>query len=385
MTEGINYVTERFAPTSEQAPQENAEEASTAAKLPVVSASTFAGTPVPPRRWIVPGMIPDRTVTAVSGDGGDGKTTLMLQLSLAMAAGRPWLAMDPDPGPVLFLTAEDDVDELHRRCASIAESLSVNLANLSYLHLVPLAGRDAVLGAPLGKMGIVAATSVFRGLISLTERIKPRLIVLDAIADVFGGEENARAQARQFVGLLRGLAIDHGLAVVLIAHPSMTGISSKSGTSGSTAWSNSVRSRLFLERLKDVDGEEPDTNLRRLSIKKANYGPTGRELRIRWQNGAFILDGTAGGFEKIAADAKAERVFLALLEAFERQDRHVSPKPSNTYAPAVFAKHPNSEGVSGRSLELAMERLLVAGRIGVDTTGPPSKRSSKLKIAQAAA
>ena len=344
----------------------------------MVSASTFAGRPVPPRRWIVQGMIPDRTVTAMAGDGGDGKTTLMLQLAVAMAGQRPWLGMSPEPGPVVFLTAEDDEEELHRRCASIAVSLGVSLCDLADLHLVPLAGRDAVLGAPSGKTGIVSATPIFRGLVSLAQRIKPRLIVLDALADVFGGEENARAQARQFVGLLRGLAIDHGLAVVMIAHPSIAGIASKSGTSGSTAWSNSVRSRLFLERLKDADDQEPDVDLRTLSVKKANYGPTGQDLRLRWKDGAFILDGMAGGFDKLVADAKAERIFLQLLAEFEGQDRQVSPNRSNVYAPVVFAQHPGAEGVTKKAFASAMERLLIAGRVRTETSGPPSRQRSRL-------
>jgi hypothetical protein len=290
-------------------------------ELPVVSAASLADKPIPPRRSIVPDMIPDRTVTIVAGDGGDGKTTLKLQLAVAVAGARPWLGYNPEPAPVMFLSAEDDLDELHRRLASIAASLDVALAEFSDLHLIPLAGRDAVMGLPQGKTGIVTATSGFSGLVALVKRISPRLVVLDALADVFGGEENARAQARQFIGLLRGLAIDHNLAVALIAHPSLTGISSGSGTSGSTAWSNSVRSRLYLERVKGDDGREFDADLRVLSVKKANYGPAGVELRLRWRNGSFILDGPAGGFDKLAAEAKAEHVFL------DPTQRVHSPRP----------------------------------------------------------
>lgn len=74
---------------------------------------------------------------------------------------------------------------------------------------------------------------------------------------------------------MRGLAIDHQLAVVLIAHPSLTGMSTGSGSSGSTAWSNSVRSRLYLERVKGADDREIDADLRVLQVKKSNYGPIG--------------------------------------------------------------------------------------------------------------
>jgi RecA-family ATPase len=326
-------------------------------------------------------MIPDRTVTIVAGDGGGGKTTLMLQLAAAIAGARPWLGHTPDPGPVLIVTAEDDEEEIHRRLAAIAKGLTVELSDLADLHIVPLAGQDAVLGAPEGKAALIAPTTVFRGLLALVERIRPRLVVLDALADVYAGEENARAQARQFIGLLRGLAIKNDLAVVLIAHPSLSGMASGSGTSGSTAWSNSVRARLYLERIVDEGNREIDPDLRVLRVKKSNYGPVGLELRLRWQNGGFILDGPAGGFDKIAAEAKAERVFLDLLGTFTAQGRDVSPKPSQTYAPSVFEKHPNAEGITKRGFASAMERLLTAGRILVETVGPPSRQYKRLIIA----
>ena len=60
----------------------------------------------------------------------------------------------------------------------------------------------------------------------------------------FPGNEIDRRQTRQFVTLLRRLAIDANAAVVLISHPSLTGIASGSGLSGNTAWHNSTRARL---------------------------------------------------------------------------------------------------------------------------------------------
>ena len=213
------------------------------------------------------------------------------------------------------------------------------------------------MGAPEGKAALIAPTAVFRGLVALVERIRPRLVVLDALADVYAGEENARAQARQFIGLLRGLAIQHDLAVVLIAHPSLSGMASGSGTSGSTAWSNSVRARLYLERIVDEGNREIDPDLRVFRVKKSNYGPVGLELRLRWQNGAFILDGKPASFDKMAAQAKAERVFLDLLAIFESQDRDVSPNRGPTYAPTEFAKDPDANGVNKRALEVAMAQV----------------------------
>lgn len=351
------------------------------AELPVISAASFDGVAPPERRWIVKDMIPGNTVTMIAGDGGGGKTTLMLQLGVAIAGERPWLGHNPDPGPVLFVTAEDDEEEIHRRVYAIAKELAVELSELADLHIVPLAGHDAVMGAPQGKAALIAPTSVFRGLVALVARIRPHVVILDALADMFGGEENARAQARQFIGLLRGLAIKNDLAVVLIAHPSLSGMASGSGTSGSTAWSNSVRARLYLERIVDEGNREIDSDIRLLQVKKSNYGPIGIELRLRWQNGAFILDDKQGGFDKIAAQAKAERVFLDLLVAFESQERDVSPNRGPTYAPTEFAKHPDADGVGKRALEVAMANLLKDKRIRVETFGPPSKQRKRLRLA----
>jgi hypothetical protein len=113
-------------------------------------------------------------------------------------------------------------------------------------------------------------------------------------------------------------------------------------------------------------------------VKKSNYGPVGLELRLRWSTGSFILDGSARGFDKLAAEAKAERVFLDLLALFTAQGRDVSPKPSSTYAPSVFAKHPDNSGVSKPNLARAMERLLKRKEIHVETKGPPSKERQRL-------
>jgi RecA-family ATPase len=351
-------------------------EPSEPAELPVISAASFDGVAPPERRWIVKDMIPDRTVTMVAGDGGGGKTTVMLQLAAALAGARPWLGHNPAPGRALFVTAEDDEEEIHRRIYAIAKGLGVELSDL---HIVPFAGQDAVLAARHGKAALIAPTAIFRQLVALVERIKPALIVLDALADIFAGEENARAQARQFIGLMRGLAIDHSLAVVLIAHPSLSGMASGSGTSGSTAWSNSVRARLYLARIVDEGNREIDPDLRVLWVKKSNYGPAGLELRLRWQNGAFVLDGDAGSFDKLAADAKAERVFIDLLAKFTEQGRDVCDTPGHNYAPAEFAEQ-CSEGLSRDTLKAAMKRLLFAKRVRVESFGPPSRRRKRLTI-----
>jgi RecA-family ATPase len=343
-----------------------------------VRAASLAGKAAPPRFWQVPGMVPGKTVTMLGGDGGVGKSTVAEMLAVATVANVPWLGISPQPGSVLYASAEDDLDELHRRLQAIAGSYGVDLAVLTDLHLLPLAGFDAVLAAP-DMSGQMAATQLWLSLGYMVQRFEPRLLILDTCADVFGGNEIDRRQVRQFISMLRGLAIKHDLAVLLLSHPSLTGLNTGTGTSGSTAWNNSVRSRLYLDSVKSEDGREIDRDLRVLSVKKSNYGPTGTEIRLRWFEGVFILeDGGQTGMDGPAAKAREERIFYDLVVAFNEQGRNVSPSRSPTYAPTVFASHPDAEGLRKGRLEDAMNRLLKEGRIKIEPFGPKSKERSRL-------
>lgn len=347
--------------------------------LPRVCAASLAGKPVPPRKFIVEGLIPDRTTTMMSAKGGSGKSTVAGQLGVGVSTTGNWLGLPTERGPVVFLSAEDELDELHRRLAAIADAEGLNIAECRDLHFVPLAGQDAVLGAPDKKSGLIRETLIWRQLCDLVDEIQPKLVIIDTLADVFGGNEIVRAEARQFVGMLNGLAIENNLAVVLLAHPSLNGIANGTGSSGSTAWEASVRSRLYMDSII-VDGQETDTDLRVLKVVKANYSKRGTEIRLRWRDGIFVSETPAGGFDKFLASANADRVFLALLKTFNAQGRAVSPSPSNVYAPTLFASHPNSEGITKRVFTDAMNRLLAAEMIGVETSGTQSRRRQRLVI-----
>ena len=224
------------------------ERAAPAPTLNIVNAAAFADTEPPPREWHVQGLIPAREITLLSGDGGTGKSLLALQLAVATAARTEWVGTLPSHGRALFVSAEDDIEELHRRLASIARAQRLEIASLNNLEFLPLAGRDAILAAPQRRDGPLSETQLFKAVRNEIEERRPRLLVLDTLADLFGGDEIKRPHARQFIGLLRGLAIEFSLTIVLLSHPSQSGMASGAGTSGSTAWSNSVRSRLYLER-----------------------------------------------------------------------------------------------------------------------------------------
>lgn len=343
-----------------------------------VPASDLHDRPVPPMTWHVQDFIPSNTVTLLSGNGGDGKSLLALQLAVSTALGRSWLGNEVKRGRALYVGAEDDQDEVHRRLDAIVKSEGVQFSDLSRLTLCNLAGLEAQLAVLDHNRAIMQPTPLFIMLEAYLSKKPHNFIVLDTLADFYGGDENVRAQARQFIGLLTGLALRLRTTILLLAHPSISGMANKTGTSGSTAWSNSVRSRLYLQRV-ERDGEQPDPNARILKIMKANYGETGQRIKMWWQDGAFVQDIRDGGaLDRMAAEAKADRVFLKLVNQFAEQGRDVGSAPAANYAPNLFAKDPCSERISKLAFEKAMGRLFAAKRIRVEEHGPPSRRKKRL-------
>ena len=348
--------------------------------LPFLDMSNWDEQSAPPREWAVFERIPLRQVSLLSGEGAVGKSILEMQRCAAHALGRDWLGTLPEQGPAIIFNAEDEKDELHCRLARVAEFYGVTFTNLikGGLCIVSLAGQDAVLGHA-DRHGIVKPTSLFTRLHEAARDIKPKTITLDTSADIFAGNENDRAQVRQFVGLLRGLAIDTNSAVLVCSHPSLTGISSDTGLSGSTAWHNSVRARLYFKPATTEAGETPDPDLRELQFKKNNYGPLSERVLLRWRNGVFVPVPSEGSLERMAADQKDDEMFLTLLVSLNEQGRNASPSAnSSTFAPTLMKQDPRAQGISKRRLIDAMNRLFAARKIRVEPYGRPSRPNHRI-------
>lgn len=351
--------------------------------LDTFSVADFAEKPVPEREFLDDRhLFPARNVTLLQGDGGTGKSLLAMQLAMAVAVGGTWLGIAVKRGAVLYLSAEEDEAENHIRSTEIAAAEPLDLVAMKHLRISCLAGEDAAL-ATEDKKGRLATTTLYRRLELSLENIKPLLVVLDNLADVFGGNEISRAQARQFIGMLRRLAIRFNCYILLLGHPSLAGINSGTGTSGSTAWSNSVRARLYLHKQIGQDGSEADQSVRVLETMKANYGPRGEPINLKWDCGRYICtDKPPRAGSDIGSADRAERVFLALLKLHNERGINVSANTkAQNYAPKVFAGHPKRDGMTAKLFADAMESLFDKGRIASVQYGPPSDKTFRLEVA----
>ncbi|HLO76084.1 MAG TPA: AAA family ATPase [Magnetospirillum sp.] len=352
----------------------------------LVGAISFEGREIPERRWIVDGIIPCRATTLFSGHGASGKSVLGLQLAVATVTGRDWLGYAVQPCPVAVLSCEDDEDEMQRRLSGILEAEGLRFRDLNGLHLFDRSNRDNAILHREGAYRPWEVTPWWSTFCEWAEKEEIGLIICDSLYDFFPASANQlnNGDVHAFMSALNGLARDRDGAVLVLAHPSQSGIRDRTGEAGSVAFHNKARSRLFIEREKSkVDGEDEDTGIRVITRKKSNYGvDTPDVARVEWLAGRFVrVDAppasAPSGFFAGQAKREAKVVFLACLNAITKQGRTVSACKGSNYAPKIFARLPGGRGTKVAEFERAMEDLFSDGVIEVGAVGRHANRSKK--------
>lgn len=230
-----------------------------------------------PRDWLVRDWLPARAVTLLAGEGGQGKSSVALQLAGDVATGGNAcsaihnssfrVAEGSDPAIVLFVSWEDDGDEIDRRCKLL------DIKDNGNVHFVEALGRGP-LWAPQGSSTHTSThggwTELAEWLFGRVSNYRYRLVILDPLASIYGCNENDRALVREFMSALHLQAATLQCAIVVIAHPPK----SDSAYSGSTDWHAAARTVLTLteEKKGDSKDHQPTANLI-LSCIKSNYGP----------------------------------------------------------------------------------------------------------------
>lgn len=258
---------------------------------PFSPAARWQGKSAPHLDWMVEGAFLRGSVAILAGDGGLGKSLILQQLMTASAVGSDWLGMRTTKARSLAVFCEDDPDELHRRQEAINRHYGCGMRDLDGVMMESRAGRDCVLMSFRQWGGDGTLTAMYDQLSYAADQHKADIIILDTLADVFSGNEVDRNQPRAFIRALRRLAIKRQGVVILTQHPSVEGMATGTGRSGSTGWNNSVRSRLYLTmpKKKGADEDNGPTNERLLRSMKNNYSKFGGKTPVEWKDGVFVV------------------------------------------------------------------------------------------------
>lgn len=273
----------------------------------------------PPRKWLVDGWIPLKSVCSLYGPPGGGKSMIALELGRCVATGVDWFGHKvANPCPVLYVSCEDDKDEIHFRMDGMLRkqkhsgSIGKDIDFFGWDRV----GHDSVLAAmtSAGFRRKAFIEELERELGAIAPEGKPRALILDTMIDVGEFNENDRNQANYFLKVvIGGIALRHNATAIVLAHPSKS-----ADYSGSTAMQGAVRAQLFFEY------HDEDANLRWLRRGKSNRATIdkkGSGTLLQYHDGAFAeIDEEA--FEKGREEYLKRAVFNMLKEAAEA-DNHV--------------------------------------------------------------
>ena len=238
----------------------------------------------PEPRFVIPGWLPENTVTLLAAHGGTGKSFMSLYIGLCLATGRhPFESGAELPrARVVLYSAEDDMTVMQWRLRRYMALLGVGAADLQgWLLVLDATGSDNVLFAR-DRHGLGKTTKRFAWLRQQCQAFSADVLVFDNASDGFDGNEVERAAVRQFIGSLKRVAPTTLLLSHVDAATSMAAPGEGKGYSGSTAWNNSVRSRWLMARRENEDIV--------LSLQKSNYARTGSEAAIRWADDRKLFE-----------------------------------------------------------------------------------------------
>ncbi|MBK6008811.1 AAA family ATPase [Ramlibacter ginsenosidimutans] len=321
-------------------PEENARR-----KLPfeVVRIAGLRHIELPPPLYAWEGLIPIGYVTNLSGHGGTGKTIVSLQLAVSVVLGLPLFGKPTRQGNVGFFSGEDGKALLLFRLQFICGAMGVNADDLDgKLFILDATERDPTLFVEQNAAGqrIGRTTIAYEALRAFCKQQNLSLLVVDNASDVYSASEIDRAKVRAFMRALAQIARECDAAVLLLAHVDKgTSRGERSGNesySGSTAWHNSARSRLFLR--SDAEGTLT------LEQQKHNLGTRQLPLRLVWPVGGVpSLDEPLGHpMPHGRSECDAERALLRLIAEYTDRGEFVSTAhTSRTHAAKVLRQEPS--------------------------------------------
>lgn len=325
--------------------------------------SKLAGQIPPERDWIIPHWFGAGYVTLLYGPGGIGKTGLAQAMASCIALKREFLDWIARPRVVLMWAGEDDHDELWRRQIAVAKWLGVPLEGFdASLHIISYDREDIELAGLIDQRRLVESPK----LKMLREQIgdyKAEVVILDSLSRVYGGDENSRHQAHQFVAMLNKAAEPTHAGIMLLGHPAKA---TDSEYSGSTAWDAAARGRLYFGRKlpdQEEDDEAPqDDTLRYLARRKANY--SSRDWRkVHYKDGVLIPEvapepGT-GNNALPGKDYSRDIVARAVRKLAEMREWGNNSPSSPSYLPKLAKRFQLLDRLTEKQFKEAMSAMQV--------------------------
>lgn len=339
------------------------------------SVARLKGKTVPVREWLVDQIIPMDSAMLLAAPGGTGKGMTLLDLAIKVASG-PAQGIDLNAsagffghevkahGPVVYLAAEDDLDEVHRRINTLYGDYPDNL------YALCLPDMDGIKAMAIESREGVKVTTWWEEIVEQLLIISPRLFIMDPLACFVWAELNDRQVGAFVMGTLAHLAKKLHTAVVVAHHMNKlkNGIRdldhAKSEISGSAGFVDHGRGSIVL-----WPEEEPEAKKRckQLGIEYAR----GKVVRGGLAKNNFIGDNEEKVFIRNEAGLLVPLDYAAKLIQIQKQTELLGLLEA-AIAHAAAQGHPfQHQGENGlhRKRERLPKRLRELGRDSIEHLG----------------
>lgn len=155
-------------------------------------------------QWLVRQLIPRGGMGFVAADPELGKTTLLVQLSLLLSAGRPFFGYHAVASRSLLIAAEGARRSLSARVNRAARTLGVSTSMPTWFIHGPSVESFFLRDSPF---------------VEMLEEAKPHLVILDPLKQFWKGDENSADSFTEHVTRpLKAYGATYGCTFVLIHH-----------------------------------------------------------------------------------------------------------------------------------------------------------------------
>ena len=155
-------------------------------------------------KYLVEGLIYEKSITVLYGDGGTKKTWSSLYLAACIACGRPWGDFETHQTKVLIVDEENGESEMATRVAfCIRGALAEKTLDLRYISLAAF-HLDNPQDEAILTNEILAQGAGF--------------VIFDALADLMLGDENSKQDTQPVFNALRRITEKTGAAIWMIHH-----------------------------------------------------------------------------------------------------------------------------------------------------------------------
>lgn len=227
------------------------------------------------------GLLPRGEVGLFAGSAGGGKSMIAIGLAIGIASGTPALdVVDCPRGRVLYVSTEDDADELYRRIYCYLERAAQANGDLDSADtcgridcLVRPKGTDWSLVDSAGR-----PTAAFEALNEIVQVGEYALVVLDTLSRLGNDEiEKSPTASRKFVELLEQMTASPSRPTVLMLHHM------RKAESNNKRKGEDVEEDLTADSIRGTSGlvggvrfaiiAQPQDGAVRVVLAKSNYGP----------------------------------------------------------------------------------------------------------------